>query len=346
MSAQVFHLPTLLATPTMRVTHIVARQPPAFALPAHISVLPTVEALLNNPTIDLVVIATPNTTHYPFAKEALLAGKHVVVEKPFTNRTTEAQELSALAKQQNRLLSVYHNRRWDGDFLTLQQILANGWLGQWVYLESRFDRFRPHLKATAWREQDLPGSGVLFDLGSHLLDQALQLFGMPDSLWADLQTQRDGAVVDDFFDVCLGYGALQVRLSAGMLVSSASPRFAVHGTQGTFTKYGLDPQEARLKAGELPTANDWGQEPAEHWGQLQTNHPHLPSQIKTLAGNYPAFYQNIAATLNGQAELAVQPQQALQVIRLLELAQASHQQKQTIQIVARQQAPENYASAR
>ncbi|HUN23438.1 MAG TPA: oxidoreductase [Anaerolineales bacterium] len=334
MSAQVFHLPTLLTTPAMQVTHIVARQPPTFALPPHISVLPTVEALLNTPTLDLVIIATPNITHYPFAKQALLAGKHVVIEKPFTNHVVEAQELITLAKRQNRLLSVYHNRRWDGDFLTVKHILASGWLGQWVSFESRFDRFRPQLKANAWREQNLPGSGVLFDLAPHLIDQALQLFGMPKTLRADLQTQRDGAIVDDFFDVWLGYGTLQVRLSAGMLVRDVSPRFAVRGTQGIFTKYGLDPQEARLKAGELPTASDWGQEPAEHWGHLQAecNGLHVQGQVKTLAGNYPAFYRNIAAVLNGQAELAVQPEQALQVMQLLEIAHQSNSKGETVTI--------------
>ena len=212
------------------------------------------------PEIDLIVIATPNSTHFDLASKGISAGKHVVVDKPFTVTSEEAAELISLAKKHQRVLSVFQSRRWDADFLTLRQILREGSLGEVVQFESRYDRYRPEPRQR-WREQAVPGAGVWFDLGSHLVDQALQLLGPPDAIYADLELQRRGAQAVDYFHAVLRYGRSRAILTAGCLVVSETPRFAVHGTAGGFTKFGMDTQEESLKRGEVPGGRGWGHDP-------------------------------------------------------------------------------------
>ncbi|HVX49892.1 MAG TPA: Gfo/Idh/MocA family oxidoreductase, partial [Chitinophagaceae bacterium] len=222
--------------------------------------------------IDLVIITTPNDTHLPYARQALLAGRHVVLEKPFTITSADALELIDLAKTQNRILSVFHNRRYVTDFLTIKEILSQKLLGDIHDYEAHYDRYRPEPRPNAWREEPLPGSGIWYDLGAHIIDQALYLFGMPQTITAIIKNQRSHARITDYFDVRLDYGFLNVTLKSGMLVREQGPRYAIHGIKGSFLKYGEDPQEAYLRAGKLPTEiPGWGEEDEEFYGLLHTD---------------------------------------------------------------------------
>src|SRR2546422_4437571 len=316
-AGQVFHAPVIRAVAGLRLAAIVQRR-------GGIDFVHSVEALLTR-DIDLVVIATPNTSHYPIARQCLLAGRHVVIDKPFTTTVAEAEELVRLAAQQHRVLSVYHNRRYVGDFVTLRDLLSEGVLGRVVLFESHFDRFRPERKPAAWREQPLPGSGLWFDLGPHLLDQALVLFGIPQAISADIRSEREGAVVDDAFDVTLHYPHMRAVLRASLLVASPGPAFAVHGTQGSFIKYGLDPQEAALRSGRTPDESNWDREPAESYGTLTT--PEGTRTIPTIPSSFTHYYENVRDAILGKAQLAVMPEQALDVVRGLELAVASSERR-------------------
>ncbi len=316
-AGKVFHAPVIRAVPGLRLAAIVQRSGGS-------DFVHSVEELLTRP-VELVVIATPNASHYPIAKQCLLAGRHVVVDKPFTTTVAEAEELVRLAAEQRRVLSVYHNRRYVGDFVTLRQLLSEGELGRVVQFESHFDRFRPERKPSAWREQPLPGSGLWFDLGPHLLDQVLVLFGIPQAISADLRSEREGAVVDDAFDVTLHYPHMRAVLRASMLAASPGPTFAVHGTRASFIKYGLDPQEAALKEGRTPEEPNWDAEPPEMYGRLTT--PEGTRTIPTVPSSFTHYYENVRDAILGTAPLAVTPEQALNVMRGLELAVASNQRR-------------------
>jgi predicted dehydrogenase len=320
-AGKVFHAPVLRAVRGLRLTTIVQRRGAPEPLYADVQFVRTVEDLLARP-IDLVVVATPNTSHHPIAKQCLLAGRHVVVDKPFTTTLSEAEELVQLAKEKRRVLSVYQERRHTGDFVTLQKVLAEKTLGRVVSYEAHFERFRPELKPEAWREQPLPGSGVWFDLGPHLLDQALLLFGTPQAISADIRIEREGAVVDDAFDVTLHYPRLRAVLRASMLAASVAPSFAVRGTKGAFVKYGLDPQEEALKSGRTPDEPDWDVESSQMYGRLTTAEG--TRAIPTIPSTFTRYYENIRDAVLGTAEPAVTPAQALDVMRGLELAVASN----------------------
>jgi predicted dehydrogenase len=325
-AGRTFHAPVISAVEGLRLAAILQRQGSEAeqAYPAA-RIVRTLDELLAIDSIRLVVIATPNTTHFNLAKQCLLAGRDVVIDKPFATTYAEASELVELARQKQRLLSVYQNRRWDGDFLTLRGLLEESKLGRVVLFESHFDRFRPQLKPNAWREHPEPGSGVLFDLGPHLIDQSIQLFGVPDAITADVRIERDGASVDDAFDVVLHYPRMRALLRAGVLVSTPTPRFAVQGTQGGYLKYGLDPQEDALKRGETPTGEFWGFEAPERWGTLLTaqGDSFVREQLPTKPGDYRQYYANVRDAILREAELAVTPTEALHVMRALELARES-----------------------
>jgi predicted dehydrogenase len=263
----------------------------------------------------------------------LRAGKNVVLDKPFATTVEEARQLIALAQEKQLLLSVFHNRRWDGDFLTAQQLLQQKRLGRLVRFESYFDRFRPAVDTNAWRQRDEAGSGVLFDLGPHLFDQALVLFGDPASVTASIRRERDGAAVDDAFDIALDYSdGLRVVCGASMLACAKRPRFALHGTQGSWTKVGLDLQEAALKSGLRPGSPQWLPQIAEPTATLSTCGGDAVQQtpVAVLPGDYLAYYENIRDVLLGKAPLAVKPQQALRVMELLEICHQSSRQQISI----------------
>ena len=323
-AGKVFHAPVIRAVEGLRLTTVVQRSGAPDPRYPDVEFVGSVDELLTR-AIDLVVIATPNPSHHPIAKQCLLAGRHVVIDKPFTTTVAEAEDLVLFSTDKRRILSCYQNRRYVGDFVTLQKLLADDVLGRVAIFESHFDRFRPALKPAAWRERPQPGSGLWFDLGAHLLDQALVLFGIPQAISADIRVERDGAAVDDAFDITLHYPHMRALLRASMLASSPGPTFAVHGTKGSFIKYGLDPQEEALKAGRTPDEPNWDVEPSEMHGTLTT--PQGTVSISTIPSSFRLFYENIRDAILGQADLAVTPEQALNVMHGLELAVVSSQQR-------------------
>jgi predicted dehydrogenase len=328
-ASQTFHAPLIAATPGLRLAAVSSRDAARVhaALGETVAVWPTADALLAGAEIDLVVVATPNDTHHPLARAALLAGRHVVVDKPIALDAQQAQDLIAVARAQQRLLSVFHNRRWDGDFMTVRRLLAGGALGRARYAELRFDRFRPQVR-DRWRETAVPGSGIWMDLGPHLIDQCLQLFGWPIALWADIAALRDGAGTDDFFSARLRYAdGLRVTVGASMLAAHAGARFLVQGTRGGYVKHGVDAQEEVLKAGGRPNAarrQDWGHDAqAGEWMVPDEAGALLQRALPTLPGDYPAYYEQLRDAMIGRAANPVPPEQALDVMTLLDLGRRS-----------------------
>ena len=333
VAGRVFHAPVLRAVPGLQLSSIVQRTGDSAALAfPDVPVVRSVGDLLANTEIRLVVVATPNTTHAEVARRCLEAGRDVVIDKPFATTTAEAASLLELAARSARLLSVYHNRRWDGDFLTVQRLLRDGACGRPVLFESHFDRYRPQRKPGAWRERAEPGSGVLFDLGSHLLDQAVTLFGLPEAVTADVRMERDDAVTDDAFEVLLHYPHMRALLRATMLACEPGPRFVLRGTDAAYVKEHLDPQEESLRRGDHPGQAGWGEEPPDHWGTLTRATPEgfVREPVATAAGDYRRYYENVRDALLARAPLAVTPQQALDVMRLLELAHESSRVGRTV----------------
>jgi scyllo-inositol 2-dehydrogenase (NADP+) len=282
--------------------------------------------VLANGDIQLIVIATPNYTHFDLSCRALKAGKHVVIDKPMATTSVEAQALVKLAKAKKRIVSVFQNRRWDADFRTLRKIIKDNLLGDLSCFQSNFDRFRPEVKKR-WREQAGTGSGLWFDLGSHLTDQVIFLFGAPSTVCADFAVQRQGAEAVDYFHVILGYGKMRVILHGSSLVAADGPRFAVHGTAGSYVKHGLDVQEDCLKRGEIPTASDWGDDPRLGTLYLADGSTDL---IPNLSGAYPQYYQVIHDAIVHGKPNPVDPDDALDVIKVLELAERSAKQGTTL----------------
>lgn len=292
-----------------------------------------IDDIFSDESIELVVIAAPNTAHYALAKRALESGKNVVVEKPFTVTSEEADKLIKLAGDKNKILTVHQNRRWDSDFRTIEKIVKENLLGDLVEYESDYDRFRNNIKENSWRENDIPGSGILYDLGAHLIDQAQCLFGVPDEIFADLQIQRSGGKTVDNFEIILHYPKVKVTLKAGMLVREVGPHFKLYGTKGSFIKYGMDVQESALKNGIKPNdVENWGIEPQNLWGKLDTevNGSHFVGKIESETGDYREFYKNVYGAILGEEEIAVKAYQGRNTIKIIELAQMSNSEKQWV----------------
>jgi predicted dehydrogenase len=301
----------------------------------HVKVAKTIEDVLNEPSIELVVITSPNTTHFPYAKAALEAGKHVVVEKPFTNTSAEALALIELSKKTGKICSVFHNRRYVADFLTMKKILEDGLLGEPREFFAHYDRYRPEPRTYGlWREHELPGSGVFYDLGPHLIDQALVLFGKPNFITADIRKMKPYSKVDDFFDVKLEYENLIVTLHSSMLVREMGPRYMIHGTKGSFIKHGEDPQEDLLKAGAIPTGPEWGKEEEMNFGLIHTEKEGkvIREIYPSLKGSFGYYYDNLFKSIREQAPLNETAVDGYNVIRLIELAFESSVKKKTISI--------------
>ncbi len=333
MSGKVFHGPLLKANGGFWLKKIVERtsEKSKTDFPEAVRVK-TWDEILFDQHIELVVVNTPNALHFDMCKQALQAGKHVVVEKPFTITAAEAKKLIDIARQHNRILTVFQNRRWDGDFLTIQQIVNQQLLGKLVEFEAHYDRYRNFVESNTWKEETGPGSGILYNLGSHMIDQALVLFGMPQAITAELRTQRPGATIDDSYHILMHYADIRVTLKSSYLVREQGPRYQLHGTEGSFLKSGIDPQEDALKAGRLPLEPNWGKESESDWGLLNTdiNGLHYRSKVETLAGRYQAFYENVYNAIVHGEGLAVKPEQALQTIQLIEAAYQSHQERRTL----------------
>jgi scyllo-inositol 2-dehydrogenase (NADP+) len=324
-AGRIFHANAMEAVEGLELATIVQRTGDEAALLfPHAKIVRTVEEMLEDTSIRLVVVATPNTSHLPIARQCLLADRDVVIDKPFALNSEEAAELIQLARTRGRLLSVYQNRRWDGDFLTVRKLLDSERLGRVVMYESHYDRYRQLPRLNAWRENGGPGGGVLFDLGSHLVDQALVLFGVPAAVWGSVRMEREGARSDDAFDLCLQYpsAGLNVWLRATCLARDPGARFTLNGTLGTFRKFGIDPQEALLLAGDMFSSKPWGVEAADHWGTLTTDEGGEPvsTHIATEPGDYRGYYINIRDAMHGNAALEVTPVQAWRTIRVLEMA--------------------------
>jgi scyllo-inositol 2-dehydrogenase (NADP+) len=304
MAGTVFHAPLIRSLPEFELAAVAGSAQAA--------------AAIASPGIDLVVVATPNLTHYPLAAAALESGKHVVVDKPFAVSVAEAEALIALAAAKGRMLTVFHNRRWDGDFLTVRSLVESGRLGDILLFEAHWDRFRP-LPKPGWREEPAEGAGLLWDLGPHLVDQALVLFGRPDSVSSDIAIQRPGALADDYFDLILRYGAMRAKLAASTLVAEPRPRFAIHGTAGSFVKYGLDPQEETLRrgAGPLDPGSGRGGTPGDG---ILTRADGGREPVATLPGRYLAFYEGVAAAIEAGAPPPVDPRDALDGLEIIAAA--------------------------
>ena len=334
MGSRVFHAPLLssvegleLAGAMERTSNKAAERYPG------IKTYRSVAEMLADASLGLFVVATPNGTHFTLAKEILSAGRNVVVDKPMTVTSAEASELIAIAKRHNVLLAPFQNRRWDGDFLTVRQILREGALGRLVSFESRFDRWRPApLTERLWKENAETGGGTLLDLGPHLADQALVLFGKPQALSANIRREKDGPGVNDAIEIRLRYPGLIVTLGANSLALPAGPRFHLRGTQGGYLKNGVDPQEAALtKITRIDDAK-WGQEPAANWGVLHVgiDGGTVSRPVPALAGDYRVYYAAIRDALLGKAAPPVSGIDAWRVARLLEWAQESSDQRREI----------------
>lgn len=298
----------------------------------HTKLVRSIDEMIADPAIDLIVITTPNETHFPYAKQSLEAGKHVVLEKPFANSTTEALKLIEIAKYSTGILSVYQNRRYVSDFLTIKEIINQKLLGDVHEYTAHYDRYRQEAKSQAWREEVKPGSGVLYDLGPHLLDQVLCLFGLPQTIAADIRMQRPHSKVDDYFNIRLDFGFTVITLHAGMLVREPGPRYMIHGTKGSYIKYGEDPQEAALKAGELPVGEEWGKEPDEFAGLLHTELKGTITSVKypSRKGNFGHYYNNLYQSIVHRKPVTEKPEHGYNTVRLIELCFESHQKQCTI----------------
>jgi scyllo-inositol 2-dehydrogenase (NADP+) len=333
ISGSVFHAPFLISSEKYNWVAVVERNSNnASAFNPSITTYRSLDEALANTSIELFIITSPNETHHPYAKKILAAGKNVVIEKPFTNTSKEAKELIELATEKNVVLSVYQNRRYVADFLTIKEILSGKLLGDIMEFEGHFDRYRPAPKPNAWREENKPGSGILYDLGSHLIDQALCLFGLPKYITADIRMQRPHSKVDDYFDIRLDYTNTKVVIKAGMLVREPGPRYIIHGSRGSFIKYGEDPQEAALRNGEIPTGNDWGKEPPANYGLLHTeiNNEIIKKTIESKPGNFGLYYDNLYQSIIHHQPLKEKPEHGFNTIRLIELAVESNTQKRTL----------------
>jgi predicted dehydrogenase len=333
LAGQVFHAPLIRAVPEFELACILERHGTLAAQKyLGVRVARTIDELLEDEQIRLCVIATPNLSHFELAQRCLLAGRDVVIDKPFTTTAEEARTLIQLAEDRGRLLTVFQNRRWDGDFLTVRKLIAAGSLGRIVFFESHYDRFRPVPKVGTWRERGEPGGGVLYDLGSHIIDQVLLLFGKPKAVTADVFAEREGSLVDDAFLVQFEYGDMRAIMRSTMLAAAPGPRFIVHGTKGSFVKYGSDVQEQALRQWKNPAGPNWGENPESEWGTLYLPNSEitLAQKVKTESGDYRCFYSNVRDALLKGAPLAVPARESLLTMRAIELALRSCQERRTV----------------
>lgn len=294
----------------------------------------TLEELLSDEAVELVVVNTPSVTHYEYAKKCLQANKNVIVEKPFTATVEEGEELIALAKEKNKLLSVYQNRRYDSDYKVVKKVIDEKLLGDLIEAEFHYDRYTEQLSYKVHKETPTPGVGIVYDLGSHLIDQALKLFGMPHSVFADIDTLRPSSKVDDYMELLMFYNHFRVRIHSSLLVREQLPAYILHGKKGSFIKAKTDVQEVALQAGKIPGAPDWGKEPENEQGLLHTEREGkiIKEHIPSSQGNYMEYYDSIYKSLLLQQPLPVTAEEGLNVIRIITAAYKSNQQKAVIKM--------------
>lgn len=326
----VFHAPMVDAAKGLELSVIYTSNIEKVRLTySDVLVTTNLDDIWNNTDIDLVVISTPNITHYKLAKSALEAGKHVVIDKPFVIDVTEGEKLIELAKVNGKKLSVYQSRRWDSDFQTVRRLMAEDKLGEIYSFEAHYDRFRPEVK-DRWKERNEPGSGTLYDLGSHMIDQALELFGKPQTVTADSLAQRQGSAINDYYHLILGYGSCRVILHSGSLVRGRGPRYQIHGSKASFIKFGEDPQERTLLEGLRPGMPGWGQEDESEYGEIITSDGTANVKIPSELGAYEQFYERMYQSIVSDAPAPVIAEQSLDVIRVIQLAERSSEEGRTM----------------
>ena len=304
-----YHLKTILSN----------NQNPAIFFPA-VKVVKNIDEILNDAAIDVVSICSPNNTHFQYAKMALNANKHVLVEKPFTAFSLQAKELIALAKTKNKTLAIFQNRRFDSDFLTVQKLINSKQLGEILNFEINYNRFKPELNTKQWKETKEEGTGIIYDLGAHIIDQAIALFGIPSNIWGQSFIQRKHSLVDDAFDIKLDYGKLKVTLRSSLLVQRASPRYIIDGTNGSFVKYGLDVQEDQLKANMQTTDAYFGIEPLHQQGKLylSIDGNQQINELPTEKGNWALLFENLYQSITNGAPLIIKTEDVLEQIKIIE----------------------------
>ena len=342
MSGWVFHAPFIHINPGFnfyavweRSKNLAHEKYPA------VKTFRSLESMLADDSVELVIVNTPNATHYEFAKKTLEAGKHVVVEKPFTITVDEGNKLIELAKKQNKKISVYQNRRYDSDYKTIKKVVQEKWLGELVEVEMHFDRFKEELSPKLHKETPGPGSGSLYDLGAHLIDQALQLFGMPEKIFADIQSMRPISKVDDYFELLFYYEKMRVRIKSSYVVREAIPGYVFHGLKGSFIKPKTDVQETMLQACIIPGKSDWGTEPESEMGLLHTqksaNLPDIGGEvtreyIRSEQGNYGEYYKGIYQAIRNNKPLPVTAEEGVNVIKIIEAAYKSNKISQIVNL--------------
>ena len=335
MSGWVFHAPFLQINPGFnfygvweRSKNLAEQKYPG------VKTFRTLEDMLADDAIELVVVNTPNYTHYEYTKKALEAGKHVVVEKPFTVTVKEGNELIELATRQNKKLSVYQNRRYDSDYKTIKKILLQNVLGELVEVEMHFDRYKEELSPKLHKELPGPGAGSLYDLGSHLIDQALQLFGMPLMIFADIQAMRPVSKVDDYFELLFYYETKRVRIKSSYVVRETLPGYVVHGLKGSFIKPKTNIQEEMLQAGKIPGATDWGTEPESERGLLnaEINGREVREYIESEKGNYNEYYDGVYEAIRNNKTVPVTAEDGVKVIKIIEVAYKSNATKKVVDL--------------
>jgi len=335
MSGKVFHSPLIEANPHFKLDKILERtkniskheHPKA-------TIVRSYSDILSDPAINLIVINTPDTFHYEMCRQALEAGKNVVVEKPFTQSVSEAEELINLAKKKGLIITVFQSRRLDGDFMTIKKIIETKSLGRLTEFESHFDRYRTYIAQNTWKETGNEKIGVLYNLGSHMIDQALVLFGMPFSVTSHLDILRDNGTVPDYYDIRLQYNKFAAILKCSYLVRHSGPRYTINGTSGSFQKWGIDPQEEALKNHHTPDETNWGKEAESEWGILDTeiNGIHINGKIETVPGNYNLYYENLYNVLTKGEKLLVEPEQSRDGLIIMDACIKSNKEKRTIEI--------------
>jgi len=324
LAAKVFHLPVLTRVEGFKVTSVYSSKDEAEihqVLPS-VKIYRDIEEFFQTGDMDLVLVLTPNDLHSDLATKALEAGKHVVIDKPFVCHQDEGLQLIKLAQDKQKLLTVYHNRRWDGDFLTLKKLIEQGTLSKPKYFESRFDKYRPKIWGR-WREQDRPGAGLLFDLGSHLIDQALCLFGEPDTVYAKVHHQRSKAVAPDYFQITLGYKDTDVILRGSSLAAVTPFRYYLEAENGVFQKSGQDIQEKQMAENMSPYNEAWGVDNADDFGELHLVDTSEAQRVITEKGCYQKFYENLLEACKGEEQLLITAEEALKVVKVIELAMQS-----------------------
>ncbi len=336
MAGKTFHAPLLHTSKCFEIKSIVERnKEDSRERYPYTKLVRSFDELCKDPEIELIVVNSPDYLHFEMCKKALLAGKNVVVEKPFTQTSEQAYELVKIAQEKKLVLSVFQNRRWDGDFLTVKKVIEEELLGKLVEYEAHFDRYRNFILPDTWKEDCGSGAGTLYNLGSHLIDQSLVLFGPPKAISADIRTLRPDGKIDDNFELLLKYDYLKVILKASYLVREPGPKYILHGTEGSFLKWGIDPQEEALKQGQLPVGANWGKEDESQWGLLNTNCKglHVKGNVETFPGNYHAYYNNIYEAIRYNTSPEVKPDLSALVIRIIEAAFQSQKEGREISLM-------------